>query len=94
MYYDCGFHGYLHCFVLIVCTMIVAFLGILIILLSVACTMFVALLGIIILFLFQLYVLWLCFPKQISSLDLRRLAEITNYFKFLSRLEIRIYNCK
>ena len=47
--------------------MIVAFLGIFIILLSVACTMFVALLGIIIiLFLFQLYVLWLCFPKQIS----------------------------
>ena len=29
MYYDCGFHGYLHCFVLIICTMIVAFMGIL-----------------------------------------------------------------
>ena len=38
VYYDCGFHGYLHCFVLIICTVIVAFLGIFIILLSVACT--------------------------------------------------------
>ena len=83
MYYDCGFHGYLHCFVLIICTMIVAFLAIFIILLSFACTMFVAILGIIIiLFLFQLYVLWLCFPKQISSLDLCRLAEMTKYLSF------------
>ena len=63
--------------------MIVAFLGIFIILLSVACTMFVALQGIIIiLFLCQLYVLWLCFPKQISSLDLCRLVEMTKYLSF------------
>ena len=73
-----------------VCTMIVAFLDIFIILLSVACTMFVALLGvIIILFLFQQYVLWLCFPKQISSLDLCRLAEMTKYLSFI---EIRNKN--
>ena len=62
--------------------MIVAFLGIFIILLSVAFTMFMALLGIIILFLFLLYVLWLCFPKQIPSLDFCRLAEMTKYLSF------------
>ena len=52
MYYDCGFHGYLHCFVLIICTLIVAFMGIFIIYCQlhvlIICIMIVASMGIFI----------------------------------------------